>query len=485
MNASTKWIAALVIGLLVVWITDVVIAQTNGCLWRRPQGNLNCAATSPSKTRSLFPPINPQSFSHPGNAIITYGAPLEIHSSPHEPALDKANAAIWISLGPEGGWIGNILMHPTDHNVLWAHTANSYPTQFFKSTNNGTTWSYSGSVNDYVYASTNDPTDPAILYAATGNYVYKSQDGGATWTRYQRDTRWSYIARIYVCPTNHNLIYAAGYYYSDRSYIAFYKSTNGGQSWTVTEVSPFSYQNGYGYCFAADPKDPNVLYIGGETYDGSLWNQILLKSTDGGTTWSNITGAIYSYAYAIAVDPNNTNKIYVGTSNGVYRSRDAGSNWEKSSGYVYAYELAIDPKKTDIIYAGGYEYLFKSTDAGETWTMYSNGLVGDCTCLLVDHTSTDNLFYGSIVGVFKSSNGGVAWATANSGIIASSITAMAAAPSDPRILYIEFDGNAVYKTTDSGNNWTRLQEFLSCGNIGAIAVHPTSPNIAYALEGAG
>lgn len=391
----------------------------------------------------------------------------------------------WVSLGPEGGWIGNIMMHPTDHNVLWTHSANSYPTYFFKSTDGGSSWTACGFVNDYIYASTNDPTDPGIIYAAAGNYIYKSRDGAATWSQYQKDTRWSYTNRIYVCPTDHNLVYAAGYYYTDRSIIAIYKSTNGGQSWSVIEVAPTSYQNGYGYSFAADPNDPRILYLGGETYDGTSWARILLKSMDGGVNWTDITGAIDGYAYAIAIDPIHANKLYVATSAGIYRSSDSGQNWQKNNGYAYAYELAIDPKNPDIIYAGAYACIFKSLDAGLNWSTYYGELVGDCTSLLVDHTTTSNIFYGSIVGIFKSSNGGVNWSSANHGIIASSISAIAVAPTDPRILYLEFEDNAVFKTTDSGTHWTRLSEFLACGNIAALAISPLSADVVYALEGYG
>lgn len=248
--------------------------------------------------------------------------------------LHKYATESWVSLGPEGGWVGNINMHPTDHNVLWTHGANSYPTYFFKSIDGGSSWTARSFVNDYIYASTNDPTDPKIIYAASGNYIYKSRDGATTWSRYEKGTRSSYIANIYVCPTDHNLVYAAGYYYADRSFIALYRSSNGGQSWTVTEVAPNSYRNGYGDCFTVDPSDPQILYLGGETYDGTSWATILLKSMDGGVNWTDITGGIKGGAYAIAIDPIHTNKLYVATSTGIFRSSDSGQNWEKNNGYA-------------------------------------------------------------------------------------------------------------------------------------------------------
>ncbi len=401
------------------------------------------------------------------------------------PAQLKTEASTWISLGPEGGWIGALLMHPTDHNILYAQTANSYPTKFFKSINGGATWSYLSSINTYIYASAMDPTNPAILYATYSNYMYKSTDGGLSWSRYQKDTKWSYTSNIYVCPANNNIVYAAGYYYTDRSNPVVYKSIDGGRNWTALTVPPLGYEEGYVDCFAVDPTDLNVLYLGGSCFDGSQWQGLLLKSTDGGVNWTNIYQNIQGYVYALAINPSVPNQVYAGTNAGIYRSHDRGSNWQKNSGYCYAYELAIDPKNPQIIYAGASSYIFKSTDGAITWSAYSSGLRSECTCLLVDHTNTNSLFYGSIIGVFKSTDGGMNWSAINSGLLTSTITAIAVAPADPRILYIEFAGNAVFKTKDSGNHWTRLAEFLACGNIGAIAVSPTSADIAYALEGSG
>jgi photosystem II stability/assembly factor-like uncharacterized protein len=432
---------------------------------------------SPEVQKSLFRRGHLTKYEHPEN--------LRFANPPELTDLNKPETGAWVSLGPEGGWIGAMLMHPTDHNVLYAQTVDCYPTKFFKSTNGGATWTFLSSINDYIYATAIDPTNPAILYAAYGNYMYKSLDGGATWGRYEKDTNWSFTADIHVCPTNNNIVYAAGYYYTDRSYIVVYKSTDGGLNWSAIIVSPSSYQQGYAYSFAVDPVDPNILYLGGDCYDGYSWKGLLFKSTDGGANWMNIYNNIVGYVYALAIDPTAPNKVYVGTYDGVYRSANGGSSWQKNSGYAYAFELAIDPKNPKIIYAGTYKNIFKSTDGGINWTNYQTGLLGECKCLLVDHTNANNVFYGSNVGVFKSTNNGVAWSAANTGLLTSTITAMAVAPSAPKTLYIEFDGNAIFKTTDSGNNWTRLNEFLACGNIGAIAVPPTSASIAYALEGSG
>ncbi len=393
----------------------------------------------------------------------------------------------WVSLGPEGGWIRTLVMDPNDHNILYAQTYN-YPAQIFKSIDGGSTWEMVSSITSYINCMVIDPTNSSIFYAGMGGYIYKSVDGGITWNRYRFDySFWPYIYDISVCPTNSNLVYIGGDYYnqSDKYLMVVYKSTNGGLNWTRYDVSPASYDRAYTYCFAVNPKNPNELYIGGESYEGSSWHGEFFKSNDGGNNWIDIYVGISGYVNAIVIDPTSPNKVYAGTSSGIYRSNDSGLNWTKNNGWAYSYELAINPQNTNIIYSGYYDGIYKSIDGGKNWTYHRNGLNGTCYSLLVDHTAGENIFYGSVIGVFKSSNSGVAWSAANSGLIASSITTMGMAPSDPKTIYIEFDNNAVFKTTNYGDNWIRLPEFLACGNIGAIAVDPISPDIAYALEGSG
>jgi len=400
--------------------------------------------------------------------------------------INKPTLKSWVSLGPEGGWIETVLMHPTDHNILFAQ-AQGNPTQIYKSTNSGATWELISRIPTTLYDFALDPNNSSILYGVNGNNIYKSEDGGSTWTNYQIDTKWFNNPCIHVCPTNSNVIYiGASYYSNNKSTIVVYKSTNGGMSWTPYEVLPSNYRDAYCQCFAGNPQDTNELYVGGYYYDNmDIYYAVLFKSTDGGVNWADKSNGLESLVYDIVIDPASPDKIYACNYYNIYRSQDGGSNWYKNNGRAYAYKLVIDRQNTNIIYGGEYYCIFKSTDGGINWQYYSNGLKGQCNTILVDHTTSSQLYYGSTVGVFKSSNRGSDWSAINSGIVASRITAMGMAPGDPRTIYLEFEYDAVYKTINSGNDWTKLPEFTSCGNIGAIAVNNTSSNIAYALEESG
>jgi photosystem II stability/assembly factor-like uncharacterized protein len=376
-------------------------------------------------------------------------------------------------------------MHPTDYNILYAQTY-SYPTQIYKSTNGGASWELQSYIHEQTYAMAIDPDNSSVLYAGRGMYMHKSVDGGRNWIDYQITSESFYIMGIHIHPSNSNLIYAAGYCYAtDRTIMAIAKSTDGGLNWTLYDASPAGWQRSYAYGFAVNPQDPGEIYLGGEYYDGTNYNPALLKSTDGGENWTNMSSRITGYVYCIAIDPIAPNNVYVGSYTGIFRSNNSGTSWTKNNGYAAGYRIAIDPQNSNIIYSGYADYFFKSIDGGVNWTYYSDKLCGSCYALLVDHSSTNRLFLGTTAGAYLSSNSGIDWSEINAGIISSTITTIGISPPDPKTIYIEFDENAVYKTKNSGDDWTRLPEFLDCGNIGAIAVNPTSTNVVFALEGSG
>ncbi len=402
--------------------------------------------------------------------------------------LNQSYAGDWISLGPEGGWIWNVLMDSKDHKILYAQTYSPSPTRIFKSQDCGNSWELWSELSaSYIYAMTNDPNNSLVLYLADSRYLYKSIDGGMSWEAYRFATsEYPTVRDVVVHPGNSNLIFIAGYYYDDdKALLVIYKTMDGGLNWERFIASPPDYYRCYSYCFAVNPKNQHELYIGGYHYDGSTYQGILFKSVDGGVNWTDIYTTISGYVYSLAIDPNSPNKIYAGTYSGVYRSSDSGLSWIKNNGYVYSYELAIDPTNPDIIYSGYSGSVFKSINGGINWNQYRDGLNGSCYSILVDHTDNKNVFYTSYIGIFKSSNGGVNWQQSNTGLIASRIPTIAISPTDPKTIYIEVEDDAVFKTNNYGDTWMKLPSFISCGNISAIAVDPKSPDIAYALEGSG
>jgi photosystem II stability/assembly factor-like uncharacterized protein len=150
-------------------------------------------------------------------------------------------------------------------------------------------------------------------------------------------------------------------------------------------------------CFAFAPGDTNVMYLGtGEVYgyQSSLGGMIhrstrgsygigILKSTDGGATWSMSLDWSRDQkrgVWAIRVDPEEPNRVWAATTEGVYRSHDAGATWDRVLSVVMAMDLEVDPQNPDTVYAAcgnfsspGYG-VYRTFNGGANWTKLGGGL---------------------------------------------------------------------------------------------------------------
>lgn len=276
---------------------------------------------------------------------------------------------------------------------------------------------------------------------------------------------------------------------------------------------------------AVDPTNANVVYAGAA--DGGVW-----KTTDGGIHWTPLTDTQPSLAVgSIAIDPSNHSTIYVGTGEenfsgdsyfgaGILKSTNGGSSWTQIKGPFAGYYdgyyfyggadyiggIAIQPGNSSVILAAveqasGNNHqdvaVYRTEDGGTTWggvlpnpePSYNDG-----TAVLFD-PSDGNIAYAALFydGVYKSLDTGKTWVrlngtgnnvfpTANVGRIA-----LAIAPSNPSTLYASVQntsqagGVSLFKTTDGGTNWVKLVNTpdycaQQCWYDQAIAVAPNNPN---------
>lgn len=402
-------------------------------------------------------------------------------------ALDLRAMAgtVWKPLGPSGGNCLFSIAKPADPSQITVVTAD--PCGVYRSSNGGTAWSRIGAIPS---ATINDvcASSFADLYALTYSGCYRSSDGGANWSyaSFPASSGWAYL----VCahPTDPNLVFAAGYTYDygSGSYsLAFFKSTNKGQTWAASSFFSFPYCFPYG--FAVSKSDPTVMYVCGIKQAGSAYVGALFRSTNGGLEWADISSAVDSrewyYFYCVAIDPTDANRVYVGGDN-FYTSANGGTTWANSSSPPYVYAIGIDPTNTSNLYAAGYYTVYVSKNKGVSWNGRT-GINGDPVHVEIPAVSPSTVLISTSLGLFKSTNGGENWAASDEGIYACRIPALAAAPSCPTTLFIEKQGCNVLDSHDSGNTWTDLPAFLICGNICALVVHRQNPDIVLALEGGG
>jgi PKD repeat protein len=212
-----------------------------------------------------------------------------------------------------------------------------------------------------------------------------------------------------------------------------WKTTNGGSSWApLNDFLP----NLAVTTLAMTPGNPNVIYAG----TGEGWGNVdfvrgagIMKTTDGGTTWSQLAATATSdfyYVNKILISPNSSNRVYAATRTGILRSPDGGATWTKvysSPISVGVTDLAIRTDQTnDVILASDGSYvqatIYRNTDAGGsgTWSpVYTEAMMGRTSLAIAP--SNQNViyalsasietgdFHGGLLAVFRSTDGGTSW----------------------------------------------------------------------------
>jgi photosystem II stability/assembly factor-like uncharacterized protein len=274
---------------------------------------------------------------------------------------------------------------------------------------------------------------------------------------------------------------------------------------------------------AVDPTNASIIYAGGA--DGGVW-----KTTNGGTNWTPLTDTQVSLAIgAFAIDPSNHLNIYAGTGEdnnnqdgytgaGILKSTDGGSTWTNLPGpFVGPFDsvtgggsigsLAVHPTNGQILLAGvtleGADGVYRSTDGGSTWTGVIGGSGFPATAVVFDPTNGNNAFVAigasggnAQNGIYGSTDAGATWTPLlTAGTAPAGRIALALAPSTPTTLYAsiayESDGTtsagslyALYKTTNSGTSWTKLASVPNycnpqCWYDMALAVAPNNANVVF------
>lgn len=275
-------------------------------------------------------------------------------------------------------------------------------------------------------------------YSTRLNKVFPSQDemkGHApegmalgAWTQLGPGNIGGRTRALIINPANANIMYAAG--------VAggVWKTTDGGASWTpLADLLANIAMNS----MAMDPANPNVIYVGtGEGYfnGDSVRGAGIFKTTDGGTSWNYLAGANSSdfyYVNDIVISPNNSQRVYAATATGVWRSIDGGTSWTQAlnpSVTGGCLDLAIrTDQATDYVFASCGTFtqatVYRNTDAGGagTWTsiladagMGRTSLAIAASNQAVIYALASSIDPGTynlgLHAVFRSTDGGGTWA---------------------------------------------------------------------------
>jgi photosystem II stability/assembly factor-like uncharacterized protein/outer membrane lipoprotein-sorting protein len=274
---------------------------------------------------------------------------------------------------------------------------------------------------------------------AIGDGIYKSTDGGDTWTNMGLKES-EHISKIVIDPEDSKTVYAAvpGNLWSDSDERGLYKTTDGGKTWKKILAGP----NRSTGCstIALDPRDSKTIYAGLWDFRRRGWTfrsggegpnapsgSGLFKSTDEGTTWTELNEKTAKGLppgpwgrLALAVAPSKPDVVYAFIEaemprNGLYRSDDAGKTWkalDRSQNMIwrpfYFANLIVDPKNENKIYKPDLS-LIMSTDGGKSFSNIQGGAHGDFHDLWIDPNNTDHLIVGDDGGVWYSYDGANKW----------------------------------------------------------------------------
>ena len=219
---------------------------------------------------------------------------------------------------------------------------------------------------------------------------------------------------------------------------------------------------GTAYSFAADDK---YIYAGLSYFQDSTAQYRILRSSDMGVNWENISNGILSTVYSLVVKDS---LLFAGVLNSIFVSSDNGDNWKQTSfsttGAVVRSLIVIDSaifagtagREGDIDTLGG---VFCSTDDGKTWIsknnglMMSNGARGRITSFATIDT---DLFTGALMqGIFHSSDKGESWNHLWSNGTVNTLAVIDSA------LFAGFDLGAVFRSIDKGITWTHCDSGLA------------------------
>ena len=417
----------------------------------------------------------------------------------------------WRLIGPfRGGRVVAVAGVPGDSRTFYFGSVNG---GIWKTTDAGTVWrpifdnQPVGSMGAIAVA----PADPKTIYAGTGesdirsdlssgNGVYKSSDGGSTWTHVGlEDTR--QISRIVIDPRDPETVYvgALGHAYGPNEQRGVYKSIDGGAHWAkvLDQGSEMGISD-----LAISSGNPQLLFAGTWNTHRPPWSTYapidgpgggLYRSQDAGKTWSRLSnglpeGDLGRIGVDVAPDGKRVYALIQAKKGGLYRSDDGGDTWSLVNADLrlvsrawYFNSITVDPQNPDVIYIPNVA-LYRSVDGGKTVSIVRGAPGGDdYHQIWIDPKNSDSMVLGTDQGTTVSLDRGQTWSTWYNQPTAQLYHVI----TDNQFPYVVYGAQqdsgsaAVPSRTDHGQITPRDWFPAGGSESGYIAPDPKDPNIIY------
>jgi photosystem II stability/assembly factor-like uncharacterized protein len=370
----------------------------------------------------------------------------------------------WVAGAAVSGRASALVVHPTTPNTLYVAGS----TGLLKSDDGGATWSQWWNAYSLLSIAVGGLV-PATLWAGTSlNGTFASVEGTGAWIGANQGLVATLISSLSVHPFRANVVYSAV------SGNGILKSIDGGVTWSPT--APLLHAS----AVAADGSAPSTVWAGASIPGRTTPSGALYRSDDGGSTWQPLSHGSVGGIQEIAIDPGDSSRVYVAAGNVAF-TVDGGGTWHTHFLGANILTVAIDPVTPTTIYAGGSRFpvtesqLFKSTDGGVTWSELPLSMgMGGVTSIAVDPFQPSTVYVSGTNGVGKSVNGGLSWHAAADGLWPLAVNTVVIDPSAPLTLYAGTDAG-VFRTTNGGESWAPFNDGLVMKRVRAIAV-PATPH---------
>jgi photosystem II stability/assembly factor-like uncharacterized protein len=418
----------------------------------------------------------------------------------------------WQNIGLGNYHLFDIAIDPKNSGNLYAATG----TGIIKSVDGGISWQDYGQKASYITAMSRHPLQPQTIYlGAPGGVFIRSTDAGLTWKHISKGLpAWTILA-IAVQPVNGDI-----YISLERNGV--YKSSDGGVTWTSTDnalikernVRSLSFDNEGKALYAAsdgggifktldkgqvwatvnngltgelafpkvvnDPVDSQVCFIAG--YKDGVY-----KSINAGMEWQKAGTGIPTamHVYSLEINPHTPGIIFAATEKGIYKSTDAGQIWGTAHtgiGENEVSEICVSPFEPAVMFAGvKTKGLYRSLDAGLNWELV-NGECANTVITKITYGKDQQTIYCSTIhfGFIISKDGGTTWSrTIDSSLVEPMTFAVKVNPINPNILYASVSGCGVIKSVDGGISWQNMLKGF--GNVLSLtlAIDPVTPDTVY------
>lgn len=502
------------------------ISAASGGVWKTTNGGTNWTPLTDE-----LPTTNGGAISlDPSNPDVVYYGTGEWQQGSQGDGLYRSTdaGASWVriaTVSQTGNQISGVGVAPGNPALVHVTSTGGYS----RSTNGGVSWTKPLTGN--CSALTLDPSNANIVYVAQASGgVWKSTNGGSSFTKLTSGLPASGFNRVCmdISKSNPSVLYAA--FINGGSVVGLYKTTNGGTSWTQLTSTPnfCNPQCWYDAYVAVDPANANIVYLGG--VDPRYATAGVLKTTNGGTSWTEISNAggsqLHPDHHVMAFGAGGV--IWEGNDGGVWKSTNNGASWINVNAdlqitqhynivqhpnfperYLGGTQDNGTPERTTstLIWPqlqagdGGFSvYDFTNTTRRYTTYVYlriyrwvnssSSNITGSWSSdsvnwiapLVGDPNSSTTLVAGTnrIWRTTNAASSSVSWTAISTTTVSNggTINAIAVANGASNTIYSGSSNGRVYVTTNA-STWNNRSTGLPSGQISDIIISPSDPGTAY------